>query len=158
MRACLALLLLLATLLATSLVFPAQRPAGDSSAGQTVTSGQGPSGQGTIAEVYYWKAKPGKLADYNRYIREFAEPIDHEAQRRGAFLSVTTYLASKPDAPWTHMRIFILRDQAQQQALAKALDDAKIFLHPSEKERQQQAAYAETLRDLAGHETLEIMH
>ncbi len=112
---------------------------------------------GAIAEVYFWKAKPGKLDDYNRYIREFAEPIDHEAQSRGAFVSVTTYMATKPDAPWTHMRIFILRDAAQQQALAKALDDAKLRLHPDEQERNRQAAYAETLRELVSHETPQIM-
>src|SRR5437016_5833336 len=85
---------------------------------------------GAIAEIYFWKAKPGKLDDYNRYIREFAEPIDHEAQRQGAFVSITTYANAKPDAPWTHMRVFVLRDTAQQQALAKALDDAKLRLHP----------------------------
>jgi len=42
--------------------------------------------------------------------------------------------------------------------LQKALDDAKIRLHPAEQERNRQAAYAETLRDAVGHETLEILH
>jgi hypothetical protein len=116
-----------------------------------------PPRPGARAEMYFWKAKPGKLNDYNRYIREYAEPIDHEAQRRGAFISVTTYLNAKPDAPWTHMRVFLLRDAAQQQALAKALDDAKLRLHPDEQERNRQAAYAETLRDLVGHESAEVM-
>ena len=55
------------------------------------------------------------------------------------------------------MRIFILRDAAQQQALAKALDDAKLRLHPDEQERNRQAAYAETLRELVSHETPQIM-
>lgn len=112
---------------------------------------------GTIAEVYYWKAKPGKLDEYNRYIREYAAPIDREAQRRGAFISVTTYVSQNPASPWTHMRVFILRDQAQQQNLQRALDDAKVRLHPEEPERNRQAAYAETLRDPAGHETLRIL-
>src|SRR5438105_1583917 len=101
-----------------------------------------------VAEVYFWKAKPGKLDDYNRYIREFAEPIDREAQRAGAFLSITTYLNPKPDAPWTHMRVFLLRDRAQQAALSQALDDAKLRLHPDEAERKRQADYAETLREV----------
>jgi hypothetical protein len=39
---------------------------------------------GTIARVYYWRAKPGKLAEYTDYITRIAEPIDHEAQRRGS--------------------------------------------------------------------------
>jgi hypothetical protein len=65
---------------------------------------------GTLAQVYYWRARPGKLAEYNRYVREVAEPIDHEAQRRGAFISVTTLVTSDSTTPWTHMRIFLLRD------------------------------------------------
>ncbi len=120
--------------------------------------GQGAApAEGTIAQVYYWKAKPGKLEDYNRYIRQYAAPIDHEAQRRGAFLSVTTYVSPNPESPWTHMRVFMLRDQAQLQNLQKALDDAKLRLHPDEQERNRQAAYAETLRDAVGHETLKIL-
>ncbi|MGH7712005.1 MAG: hypothetical protein ACREOG_12015, partial [Gemmatimonadaceae bacterium] len=43
-----------------------------------------------LARVYYWRARPGKLDEYNRYVREIAEPIDREAQRQGAFISVTT--------------------------------------------------------------------
>ena len=114
------------------------------------------SSQGTIAEVYFWKAKPGKLDEYNKYIKEIAEPIDHEAQGKGAFISITTYLNRKPDAVWTHMRVFILRDAAQQQALAKALDDAGVRLHPDQAERDKNSAYAATLRDPAGHETVEV--
>lgn len=112
----------------------------------------------TVAEVYFWKAKPGKLDEYNRYIREFAEPIDMDAGRRGAFISVTTYVNPRPDAPWTHMRVFLLRDRAQQSGLAAALDAAKLRLHPDEAERSRMTSYAETLRDLAGHETLDVMH
>lgn len=120
--------------------------------------GQGPAETGgAIAEVYYWKAKPGKLEEYNRYIREYALPIDREAQRRGAFISVTTYVSQDPASRWTHMRVFILRDQAQQQTLQKALDDAKVRLHPDEQERNRQTSYAETLRELVGHETLKIL-
>ena len=113
---------------------------------------------GSIAEVYYWKAKPGKLEEYQRYIRNYAAPIDREAQRRGAFISVTTYISQKTDSPWTHMRIFVLRDRVQQDGLQKALDDAKLRLHSDEQERNRQTAYAETLRDAVGHETLEILH
>src|SRR5262249_1689455 len=79
---------------------------------------------GGIAPIYYWKAKPGKLEEYNRYIREIAEPIDGEARQRGAFISVTTYMSRKPDSPWTHMRIFILKDREQLENLSKALDAA----------------------------------
>ncbi|MGE5101254.1 MAG: serine hydrolase, partial [Deltaproteobacteria bacterium] len=40
----------------------------------------------TLAQVYFWRARSGKLEEYTRYIRDIAEPIDHEAQRAGAFL------------------------------------------------------------------------
>lgn len=111
-----------------------------------------------VAEVYFWKAKPGKLDDYNRYIREFAEPIDTDAGRHGAFVTVTTYVNPRAEAPWTHMRVFVLKDRAQQAGLSAALDAAKLRLHPDEAERTRMAAYSETLRDLAGHETLDVLH
>lgn len=34
---------------------------------------------GALARIYYWRARPGKLDEYSRYVREAAEPIDHEA-------------------------------------------------------------------------------
>jgi hypothetical protein len=123
-----------------------------------INAGRPAEHDGSIAEVYYWKAKAGKLEEYQRYIRDYAAPIDREAQRRGAFISVTTYISQKTDSPWTHMRIFLLRDHAQQDGLQRTLDDAKLRLHPEEQERNRQAAYAETLRDAVGHETLEILH
>ena len=43
----------------------------------------------TLAQIYAWRAKPGRFDEYTRYIRDVAEPIDHEAQRVGAFVSVT---------------------------------------------------------------------
>ena len=43
---------------------------------------------GTLAQIYYWRAKPGKFDEYTRYVRDIAEPIDAEAHRRGAFVSV----------------------------------------------------------------------
>src|SRR5215471_20693602 len=100
-----------------------------------LSAGKSADNNGTIAEVYYWKAKAEKLEEYNRYIRDYAAPIDGEARRRGAFISVTTYVSGKPDSPWTHMRVFVLRDQKQQEGLEKALDDAKLRLHSDEQER-----------------------
>jgi hypothetical protein len=105
---------------------------------------------GTLAQVYYWKAKPGKFEEYSKYIREQAEPIDHEAQRRGAFLSVTTYVSTDSLNPWTHMRIFILRDSAQWRALGGALDSAGIRLHPDSVQRRLRGEYSASLRDRAG--------
>ena len=113
--------------------------------------------KGTVAVIYYWKAKPGKLADYNRYIREVAEPIDAEAQRQGAFISVTTFVSSKDDSTWTHMRIFVLKDRAQLDKLSQALEAAGARLEPDESKRKARAEYAATLRDRVSQEVVEIL-
>lgn len=111
----------------------------------------------TLARVYYWRAKPGKLAEYGRYVREVAEPIDMEAQRRGAFVSVTTYIARDTLSPWTHMRVFLLRDSTQLAALADALARAGEHLEPDSARRRVRGEYAATLRDRVGDTTLEIL-
>src|SRR5215813_4649152 len=113
--------------------------------------------KGTVAVIYYWKAKQGKLADYNRYIREVAEPIDAEAQRTGAFISVTTFVSQKEDGAWTHMRIFVLKDRAQLDKLSQALDAAGARLEPDEAKRKLRAEYAATLRDRVSQEVVDIL-
>lgn len=55
---------------------------------------RGQESGGSIAEVYYWKAKPGKLDDYNRYIKTVAEPVDFDAPGR-SFRLPPTFLASR---------------------------------------------------------------
>ena len=120
-----------------------------------ILRGQEPNG--TIAMVYYWKAKPGKVDDYNHYIKTVGEPIDFEARRAGAFVSITTYISARPESPWTHMRIFVLKDREQAANLAKALDDAGSRVEPDESKRKANADLAATLRDPVGHEELEIL-
>src|SRR5262249_6467920 len=120
------------------------------------TTGHAQEG-GTLAVIYYWKAKPGKLQEYNRYIREIAEPIDAEARRQGAFLSVTTLVSQKEDAPWTHMRIFVLRDRVQLEKLPQALETAGTRLEPNEAKRKARAEYAATLRDKVSQEVADIL-
>jgi hypothetical protein len=112
---------------------------------------------GAIAQIYYWRARPGKLQEYNRYIREVAEPIDAAARRRGAFVSVTTYVAHDTTVPWTHMRIFILRDTAQLLALGPALDAAGARLEPDSVKRRLRGEYAATLRDRVGQTTARVL-
>ncbi len=112
---------------------------------------------GTIARVYYWRAKPGKFAEYTDYITKFGEPIDYEAQRRGAFISVTTYVASDTSSGWTHMRVFILRDSAQLSGLSAALDAAGVVIEPDSAKRRVRSAYGATLRDAAGSGTYRLL-
>ncbi len=112
---------------------------------------------GTIAVLYHWKAKLGKLEEYNRYIREVAEPIDAEAGKQGAFVSVTTFVSSKADGPWTHLRVFVLKDKAQLDNLSNALDAATVKLEPDEAKRKKRGEYSATLRDLVSREVVEVL-
>jgi hypothetical protein len=110
-----------------------------------------------LAQIYFWRAKPGKVEEYTRYIRDVAEPIDEEARRAGAFLSVATYMASDTTVPWTHMRVFTLRDSAQLRALGGALSAAGVRLQPDSVKRRQQSEYSATLRDRVGSVVVELI-
>ena len=112
---------------------------------------------GSLAKIYYWRAKAGKLDEYSRYIRDVAEPIDGEAQRAGAFLSVTTYVARDSASAWTHMRVFILRDSAQLAGLAAALNAAGPRVEPDSAKLRQRGEYSATLRDRVGDATVELL-
>ena len=124
---------------------------------QRMTTQAVPSTGGSLARVYYWRAKPGKLAEYTDYIQKLAEPIDHEAQRRGAFLSVTTYVSTDTSSTWTHMRVFILRDSAQLAGLSAALDAAGVAIEPDSAKRRGRGQYGATLRDAAGSATYRVL-
>jgi hypothetical protein len=110
-----------------------------------------------LAQIYFWRAKPGKMDEYTRYIRDVAEPIDREAQRTGAFVSVRTYFANDSTLPWTHMRVFLLRDSAQLRGLSDALTAAGVRLQPDSVRRRQQGEYSATLRDRVGATVAQIV-
>ena len=116
-----------------------------------------PEGEATLAQVYYWKARPGMLEQYNRYVTEVAEPIDAEAQRQGAFINVLTYQTRDTLSAWTHMRVFLLRDSVQLRGLGAALDAAGRKLEPDSLKRKARSDYAVTLRDRVGGTVLEIV-
>ena len=73
------------------------------------------------AKAIYWKALPGQFDAYTSYLRDEVEPIDHEAQRRGVLTRFCTLVDSRPDAPWTHMRVFEFSSTQQRDALVPAL-------------------------------------
>ena len=125
--------------------------------GSEVTAQAGHTSDATLAQIYFWRARPGKLDEYTRYIREHAEPIDEEARRAGAFVSVTTYMASDTIVPWTHMRVFTLRDSAQLRGLGAALTAAGMRIQPDSVKRRQQTEYSATLRDRVGALVTEIV-
>jgi hypothetical protein len=111
----------------------------------------------SLAQVYYWRAKPGMVAAYTAYIRDVAQPIDEDARRHGAFLSVTTYESRDTLSPWTHMRVFLLRDSAQLVSLGAALNAAGARVEPDSAKRRARTDYAVTLRDAAGTAVLDIV-
>jgi hypothetical protein len=117
-----------------------------------------PSRDASIAQVYYWRAKPGMTAAYSAYIRDIAQAIDDDARRHGAFIAVTTYQSRDTLSPWTHMRIFWLRDSAQLASLGAALNAAGERLEPDSTKRRVRSDYAATLRDAAGTAVLDILH
>ena len=124
----------------------------------TVSSTPNPArDSGSLAQVFYWKAKPGMLDQYNRYITEVAEPIDAEARKHDAFVSVTTYMSRDTLSPWTHMRVFVLRDSAQLAGLSASLDAAGKRLEPDSVKRRVRGEYAATLRDRVGGTVLAIV-
>ena len=142
------------TLLAVALIGCATGNAGQRS---TSASRDTRANGATLAQIYFWRAKPGRLEEYTRYIRERAEPIDAEAQRSGAFVSVTTYMASDTTVPWTHMRVFALRDSTQLRGLSEALTAAGVRLEPDSVKRRQQSEYSATLRDRVGALVVELV-
>jgi hypothetical protein len=118
--------------------------------GLTVAAQEGP-----VYVAYYWRAKPDKLAEYNAYIREYAEPIDEAARQAGAFEEVRTYLAPPPadgkPAEWTHLRVFKLKNAAAADALSGALDTATKRVR-NEEQRKAASEKSAGLRDFVRQE------
>jgi hypothetical protein len=110
---------------------------------------------GPVYVAYYWRAKPDKVAEYNQYVREYAEPIDEEARKAGAFEEVRTYLAppAKDGQPpeWTHLRVFKLKNAAAADALSGALDAATKKMR-NEEQRKAASEKSAGLRDFVRSE------
>jgi hypothetical protein len=110
---------------------------------------------GPVYVAYYWRAKPDKVAEYNAYIREYAEPIDEAARKAGAFEEVRTYLAppgTNAGGPeWTHLRVFKVKNAAAADALGGALDAATKKLR-NEEQRKAATEKSAALRDFVRQE------
>ena len=120
----------------------------DASAGQPPSSTDTP-----VFVAYYWRAKPGKTADYEDYIKNTAEAIDESARRAGVFEEVRTVTpAPGTMTDWTHLRIFRLKNAAAEQALAAGLDAATLRVVPDEAKRKANSERSAGLRDLVRRE------
>jgi hypothetical protein len=124
-------------------------------------SGQG-AGDTAAYVAYYWKARPGRLDEYNAYIRLVAERIDEDARKAGVFLEVTTVVPGpNPDGPapeWTHLRIFKLRNLAAVAGLGPGLDAATQRVVPDEAQRKANSARSAELRDAVRREVWTALH
>jgi len=118
------------------------------------SAGQSPSSADTAVFVaYYWRARPGKIDEYNAYIKNVAEAIDESARRAGVFEEVRTVTpAPGTAADWTHLRIFRLKNAAAEQALAAGLDAATLRIVPDEATRKANSELSAGLRDLVRRE------
>ena len=109
------------------------------------------------ARLIYWKARPGQFDGYTEYLRTQVEPIDHEAQKRGVLTRFSTLVDPRPDAPWSHMRVFEFADAAQREALVQGLAEASQALTPDAQARAQRSSLAATLRDKVGEADVDVL-
>ena len=117
---------------------------------------QGIDRGGAAFVAYYWRARPGRTAEYNDYILKLAERIDEDARTAGVFEEVRTVTptpaadGSLPD--WTHLRIFRLKNIAAVEQLGPGLDAATLRVVPDEAQRKANSARSAELRDLVRRE------
>lgn len=119
-----------------------------------VAAGQPPASADTpVFVAYYWRARPGKIDEYNDYIKNTAEAIDEAARRAGVFEEVRTVTPAPGTATdWTHLRIFRLKNAAAEQALGAGLDAATLRVVPDEAKRKANSERSAGLRDLVRRE------
>ena len=106
--------------------------------------------------AYYWRARPGRTAEYNDYILKTAERIDEDARKAGVFEEVRTVTpVPGPDGAlpdWTHLRIFRLKNMQAVDGLGPGLDAATLRIVPDEAQRKANTAKSAELRDLVRRE------
>ena len=106
--------------------------------------------------AYYWRARPGRVQEYNDYITKVAVPIDEDARRAGLFEEVRTVTPTPgPDGAlpeWTHLRIFRLKNLAAVEKLGAGLDAATARVVPDEAQRKANSTRSAELRDLVRRE------
>lgn len=109
------------------------------------------------ARVIYWRAKPGQLDAYSAYLQAYVEPVDEEARRQGALRRFMTLVDARPDAPWSHMRLFVFDSHEDRSNMLTALAAAAATFTPDPAQRAQRASHAATLRDRVGEADFDLL-
>jgi len=98
--------------------------------------------------AFYWRAKPGKLSEYNEYIQKIAVPIDEDARKHGVFEEIRTVMPAPGTTPdWTHLRIFRVKNLAAVDTFQAGMDAATARIVPDEAQRKANSERSATLRD-----------
>ena len=107
---------------------------------------------GPVYVVYYWRARPGRMAEYSDYIHRIAEPIDEDARKAGVFEEVHTYTQAittgAAGGDWTHMRVFRLANFAALDGFSAGMDAATRRKYPDGANRPR----SDDMRDLVRQE------
>ena len=103
--------------------------------------------------AFYWRAKPGKLAEYTDYINTVAVPIDEDARRHGVFEEIRTVMpAPGTTTDWTHLRIFRVKNLAAVETFQAGMDAATARVVPDEAKRKANSERSASLRDAVRRE------
>lgn len=120
------------------------------SAGGDPATAEPQSADRPVYVVYYWRARPGREAEYSAYVRDYAEPIDEEARKAGVFEEVHTYTpflrTGAEGADWTHMRVFKLKNFAALDGFSAGLNAATARIHPDPSQRPSSAEMRDLVR------------
>jgi hypothetical protein len=114
---------------------------------------QPPSADTPAFIAFYWRAKPGRLSEYNDYIKNVAEPIDEDARRHGVFEEIRTVMpAAGTTTDWTHLRVFRVKNLAAVDTFQAAMDAATARVVSDEAQRKRNSERSAGLRDAVRRE------
>jgi len=109
------------------------------------------------ARAIYWRAKPGQMDAYSAYLHHHVEPVDEAARRQGSLRSFMTLVDPRPDAPWSHMRLFVFDSHDGRSDMLTALAAAAATVTPDPAQRAERAAHAAMLRDRVGEADFDLL-
>ncbi|WP_392559934.1 hypothetical protein [Orbus mooreae] len=98
------------------------------------------------ARVFTFELIDGKEADYQQYLVNVVEVIDHDAYQKGTFLEVLTLSNDAPEKQRIFQRVFLFESEKQRANFASKMAESAIIFDGSENAQLQRKEYANTLR------------